>query len=384
MRSNDDLSTGQPGDVWRLARSAIVGIFVILVLAVLTIARDFFVPVVLALILTLVFSPIRRWLNRRGVPSWVCAVLVSATLLGLGGVGIATLSGPAQEWIAEAPSLGQQLSIKLRALRGSAEDLVEASEQIDEIAAGATGEGATVSVEEGESWIVTLARTLPMVGAQIVFVMVLTFFLLASGDMFQEKLVRAMPAFSDKRRALEIAREIESRLGRYLGAIVLVNAGLGVAIGLAMWAIGMPNPALFGVIAFMLNFVPYVGAMVGVGLATVVGFLSFVDPWWSVVAGGFYLLLTSIEGQFVTPFVVGRMLRLNTVVVFVSVAFWAWLWSAVGMIIAVPMLVILRVFSEYVPALRSFGDFLAERDVLVAPEKEDAVARNVGLDRAAE
>ncbi|MGF1552611.1 MAG: AI-2E family transporter [Paracoccaceae bacterium] len=351
-------------DPWALARVAIVGIFVVLVFAVLAVGRTFFIPVITAFLLALVFTPLRRALERWGLPPPGTAVLVTLVLIGLVGVGIVGLSGPASQWIDDAPTIGAQLSIKLRALQGSAEDLVRATEELRQLAGGGEGEGdgPAVPVGQGGDWLAAIASTAPMVIAQIVFVLVLTFFIIASGDMFYEKMVRSMSSFSDKRRAVGIAREIEDSLARYLSAITLVNAGLGVAVGLAMWGLGLPEPLLFGAIAFGLNFIPYLGALTGVALATVIAFVSLTDPWMAPIAGGVYFALTSIEGQFVTPYVVGRMLKLNTVVVFVAVAFWAWMWSFVGMIIAVPLLVVLRVFAEHLSPLRPIGEFLSGRD----------------------
>jgi len=198
--------------------------------------------------------------------------------------------------------------------------------------------------------------------AQILFTLVLLFFLLASGDLFYAKIVEAMPTLRDKRRALRIAHDVERKLSRYLFTITLINVGLGVAIGLAMWALGMPNPLLFAVLGCFLNYVPYVGALFGVGVAFVVGMIALDGAGSALVAAGVYLALTSIEGQLVTPWFVGRSLKLNTVVVFVSVTLWAWLWSVVGMLVATPLLVVIKTLCEHIPALQPLGRFLSGRD----------------------
>jgi predicted PurR-regulated permease PerM len=211
--------------------------------------------------------------------------------------------------------------------------------------------------------------------AQIAFVLVLLFFLIASGDMFYEKLVHVLPTLTDKRRALKIAFDIEQRLARYFSTVALINATLGVAVGLAMSVMGMPSPVLLGLIAFLLNFIPFVGSIIGVGLVTVIGIVALREVWMALTAGSIYLALTAIEGQLITPYFVGRSLKLNTVVVFLSVAIWAWLWSAVGMFIAVPALVVIRVFSEHIPALEPLGDFLSARGVETDGEVAPAKAR---------
>lgn len=334
-------------------------------------ARDFLVPVILALLLMLVFTPLRRTLNRIGVPSPICALFIITLLATALGLGVLTLTNPISDYAAQAPQIGREIEAKLRSLRGPVAEIAEAGEKIDELTAVTSGpETPKVEVKQ-EGVSSKVAWMAPMVGAQLLFVLVLLFFLVASGDMFYEKLVHVMPTLTDKRRALRIVFDIERRLARYLSTITLINALLGVAVGAAMWAYDMPTPELFGLLAFILNFVPYVGAVVGIVLSALIALITFPDPWMSLVVGGTYLALTSVEGQLITPFFVGRVLQLNTVIVFLAIAFWAWLWSVVGMIIAVPMLVVVRVFAEHIEALEPLGDFLTARGAEAAPAEED-------------
>ncbi len=337
-------------------------------------AGDFLMPVILAFLLMLVFTPLRRSLNRLGVPSPICALFVIATLTTAIGIGVLMLTDPITTYIAQAPQIGREIEFKLRNLMVPVAEIAEAGKQIDELANGGSDPGTTEVEVRQEGVSSKLAAMAPIIGAQIAFVLVLLFFLISSGDMFYEKIVHVMPTFTDKRRALRIAFDIEKRLARYLSTITLINAMLGVAVGLTMWMYDMPTPELFGLLAFVVNFVPYVGAVVGIAVATLIALITFPDPWMSVLVGGTYLALTSIEGQLITPYFVGRVLQLNTVIVFLAIAFWAWLWSVVGMIIAVPMLVVVRVFAEHVEALEPLGDFLTARGAESAPPEEDPKA----------
>lgn len=360
-----------PVNLWPVPRWPVIGIFLLLCIAAIALAQDFLMPVILAFLLMLVFTPLRRSLNRLGVPSPVCALLVLATLSTAIGVGIMMLTEPITTYVAEAPQIGRDIEAKLRSLRKPVAQIAEAGEQIDELAAGGA-DTATPTVEVKEAGMsAKLAAMAPTVAAQAGFVLVLLFFLIASGDMFYEKIVHVMPTFTDKRRALRIVFDIERRLARYLSTITAINAMLGVSVGLAMWMYDMPTPELFGLLAFVLNFVPYIGAVVGIAVSTLIALISFPDPWMSLLVGGTYLALTSIEGQLVTPYFVGRVLQLNTVIVFLAIAFWAYLWSVVGMIIAVPMLVVVRVFAEHVDSLGTLGDFLTARGLESAPQEED-------------
>jgi predicted PurR-regulated permease PerM len=345
---------------------AAIGIFLLLLLAGLAYAREFLMPVVLAFLLALVFTPVRRFLNRRGVPSWVCAVMVVGALLAAVLAGGYLLSGPVSDWVSRAPTIFDDLQTKLR---GIAATVSKVSSQVEKITQGG-GAPQAPEVVVKQSGLSSFAWLAPLFLAQIVFVLVLLFFLLSSGDMIYEKIVHVLPTLSDKKRAVRIARDIEDKLSTYLFTITVINIGLGTAIGLVMWAIGMPNPLLFGVAAFALNYIPYAGPAAGIVVSTIVGLISGEGLTMGLLAGGGYLLITTIEGQLITPYFVGRQLRLNTVIVFLSIALWAWLWSVVGMIVATPLLVAIRTFCEYIPSLEPLGAFLAAR----GEEQEDAGA----------
>jgi predicted PurR-regulated permease PerM len=342
-------------------RWAVMGIFFLLLVGGMAYARAFLMPVVMAFLLSMVFSPVRRGLERTGLPSGASAFLiVGALLVGL-IAGIGALAAPVSSWIERAPQIGYELEWKLRDLRGATESVRDVAEQVDKLTEGEEDPTVQRVVVQESGSVALMALTLPAVASQIAFTLVLLFFLLASGEMFYEKIVNVMPTFRDKRMAIRIARDIEAKLSHYLFTITMINAGLGVAVGVSMWALGMPNPLLFGVTAFFLNFVPFLGAVIGVAISTVVGVLTFPTLGQGLLVGAVYFLLTSVEGQFVTPWFVGRRLQLNTVVVFLSVTLFAWLWSVVGMLVATPLLVMIRTFCDHIPALQPLGTFLSAR-----------------------
>ena len=340
---------------------AAVGIFLLLLLAGLAYAREFLMPVALGFLLALVFTPVRRFLNRHGIPSWASAILIVGALLAVIIVGVLLLSGPASDWIARAPSIFSDLQAKMRDLRGVAAKVSQVTDQVSNISQSPTGAQAPEVVVKQPGIAASVAWMAPLILAQFVFVLVLLFFLLSSGDMIYEKIVHVLPTLTDKKRAIRIARDIEQKLSTYLFTITVINAGLGIVIGTVMWAIGMPNPLLLGVAVFVLNYIPYAGPATGVVLSTIVGLISG-DGWWmGALAGGSYILIATFEGHLITPYFVGRQLRLNTVIVFLSIALWAWLWSVVGMIVATPLLVAIRTFCEYIPSLEGVGAFLSAR-----------------------
>ncbi|TWT56204.1 AI-2E family transporter [Allorhodopirellula solitaria] len=353
---------------------AVIGIFVLLSVAGLAYAQVFLTPVILAFLLSLVFSPVRRLLERIGTPPGIAAGMIVMTLVGgllLTGLMLIT---PLTNWVENAPEIGARLEQRMLEIRngfGGGSEGKSVSEVVQEVEDAATPESngdVQEVVVRDQSYVGMLATTAPSAFVQTILVLVLLFFILASGDMFYEKLVHTMPTFRDKRRAITIAHDVERKLSQYLMTISIINGGLGIAVGLAMWAFGMPNPFLFGLVAALFNYVPYIGAIGGSLLALVVGLLTFSGAWAAIMPAATYYLLTAIEGQFITPYFVGRHLKLNTVVVFISVTFWAWLWSVVGMLVAVPLLVTLRTFCEHIPSLEPYGDFLSARGAEVDPD----------------
>jgi len=156
-------------------------------------------------------------------------------------------------------------------------------------------------------------------------------------------------------------KSIEERVSTYFITITLINAVLGVCVGLALWALGMPDPILFGIAAFFLNYIPFVGAIIGVSITFLIAVLTFNSLAVAALPAFVYFSLNAIEGQIITPMLVGRRLRLNAVVVFLSVAMGAWMWSFMGMFLAIPVLIVLKALSEDIQALQRVGEFLGER-----------------------
>lgn len=379
---------------------ATIGIFLILAFAAVAAARDFLMPLSMGILLFFVFSPIRRVLARVGLPEPVAAAIVTLGLtLGLIGA-VVMLAVPLTDAVNNAPRIFNRIQIKLEQLRDPMEELQNVAREISELshpgqkkepsaptpaptdaalpeppqpepapeavvapsdqpAPPPAPAPAPIPAESGMEWLTDIASTTPALLAQLVFTLFLLYFMLASGELLYRRVVESFAGFGDKRKALQAMYMIEESLGSYLGTITLINAGLGVAVAVCMWAWDMPQPALFGVVAFALNYIPYLGAIAGVLLSTAVAFVTmpgFIDP---LLVGATYVALTTIEGNLITPSLVSRQLSLNAVVVFVAVALWAWLWSVVGMIVAVPMLVVLRVLCEHIPQLESLGNFLA-------------------------
>ncbi len=357
----------------RVANWAVVGIFLILGFAAIAAGRDFLMPVTLAVLLFFVFTPMRRFARRHGLPDGATATAITVGLVFVVAIIVMAASGPVNRAVSNMPTINAQLEQKFRDVRQSVEDLRDAARRIEQTDSAEEGDPRpAIRVEtDQQSTLESMARFTPTLLGQIVFTLFLLFFMLASGDLLYLKIVQSFDTLRDKRSAYMALREIEDALGSYLGAITIINAGLGVAVGLSMWAWGMPAPLLFGIGAFVLNFIPYLGSLTGVAMAAAVALVTMEGLFWPAMVAGTYLTLTAIEGQLITPFLVSRRLQMNTVVVFLAVALWAWLWSVIGMVIAVPVLVVMRVLAEHVPGWEKFGNFLAGEDPPPLEEGDD-------------
>jgi predicted PurR-regulated permease PerM len=188
--------------------------------------------------------------------------------------------------------------------------------------------------------------------------LVLIFLLLASGDLFLQKLVHVMPTLRDKKRAIEISREIQQNISHYLFSVTLINIGLGIVVSAGLYFMGMPNALMWGMLVAVLNFVPYFGATFGVILLAAVGLLTFDTAWLSLLPPAWFALLHLLEANFITPVLLGRRFTLNPVVIFVSLIFWTWLWGVPGALLSVPILVSIKVVCDRVPSLLSVGELL--------------------------
>ena len=397
--------------VGTVANWAVIGIFLILLFSFFAQARGFLMPVTLAILLFFVFIPFRRLMERLGFGATFAASIVSLGLVVTVVVIGFLVSGPVNRLIENAPQISTRLEQRLTEIRSNFRGIERAADQLDELTGGgkadppdpdpsALGTSAPDATLSGTlsspdtpgqpkapdqqievqvtatpetSTLVSVLNLGPAFIGQIIFTLFLLFFLISSGDLIYLKIVQSFDSMREKRAAYLALREIEDSLGTYLGAITLINACLGVAVGLAMWAWGMPSPFLFGLAAFLLNYVPYLGSVTGVAIAALIALFVYDDLFTPFMVGLTYLGLTSVEGQLITPFFVSRKLQLNTVVVFLTVALWAWLWSVLGMIIAVPVLVVIRVLADHIPGLNKFGNFLAgEAPPALEDEEEDS------------
>lgn len=338
------------------------GILIVGLIYLFYVARDFLVPVTLAFFIAITFRPIIRWLALRGVPAWGTASALATALL-VGGLSAGYLvSGPVTGWIESAPEIRQTLAAKVRSIAGTFEHIVKITDDIKEAATPASDEAVTEVVvkEPGFPAVLWFAIYPATYAAMFTGAVVLSLFLMASGNLLYEKLLNIMPTLTDKKNALRIVQDVENEVSAYLLLHSAINAGVGITIAVLFYFIGMPSAYVWGFLAFVLNFIPYAGPVCGAVLSTVVALVVFDTVGCALLAPAIYTLVVTIENQFVSPYVLGRRLELNHVALLLAIAFWGWIWGLSGIVLAVPLLVTLKVFSSHFESLASIGEFLTE------------------------
>lgn len=338
---------------------ALSGLFILAAFYTLYLGRSFFLPIVLALLLSFLLSPVVRGLKKLHIPEGIGAGLVVLAVLGGLGWGIYTLSGPAYEWAQQAPRNMRQLERKLREFKKPVQTMSKATEQVEKITTVGGSQPQKVAVTTESLGQRMFSRVTDFVANGVVM-FTLLYFLLASGDLFLRKLIRVLPRLADKKRAVEIARQIESDISTYLVTVTAINIGLGLALAGLLALLDVPNPFLWGVLAAVANYIPYLGAIVTMAVLAMVGFLTFEEASRALLVPGAFIGLNILEAYIVTPMVLGRRLTLNPVVIFLGLTFWGWLWGIAGALLAVPIMAVFKIFCDHSEPLSPIGEFLGD------------------------
>ncbi|HEU4826110.1 MAG TPA: AI-2E family transporter [Dongiaceae bacterium] len=331
----------------------------ILVLYTLYVAQTIVVPLVLAVVLNLVLTPLVLALARFRIPTPVGAALVVSVFLFVLGIGLVTLSEPAAGWLRRLPNVIGQLSDRLDFLQGPAKQLKKAEEAINNLGAGgAPSPAAPVAVVQETTLRGLLFNETSRFAMGGLTTLVLLYFMLAIGDTFLRRLVAAMPDFRTKKQAVEIAHQLQSDMSHYLLTVSAINVGFGVVVGLTMMATGMPNPLLWGAMAGLLNYIPFLGHTVSAIVIAIVALLSFNEIGPTLIPPLSFIVLAALEGNVVTPMILARRLTLNPVAVVSALLIWGWMWGTVGLLLAVPLLVVAKIACDKIPPLNPIGEFL--------------------------
>jgi len=336
---------------------SLTGLFILALFYTIYFMRSILLPIVLALLLSYLLRPIVRGFARLKIPLPVGATLILVGLLLLVGYGISALATPTAGWLQKAPAGFTELQRKLLPVKKSVAQVAQATGEIEKLASTNT-ETKAVEVKKHPITETFFVRT-PEFIASAVLSIILLYFLLVYDQVFIAKLVKLLPTLSDKKTAVGIANDIESHVSRYLFTITVINSCLGLAVGAAVALLGLPNPVMWGVMVAVLNFVPYLGALTGIICMTVGAILSFDSLGYALIFPAVYLALGVLEGSFITPWVMGRSLTLNPVIILLSLTFWGWMWGIVGIILAVPILAAFKIFCAHIKPMEPLAEFLS-------------------------
>ncbi len=336
---------------------------VLAVLYSLYFARGFLIPIVFALLLNFLLSPLIRRMAKHHVKPPIGAAFVVVILVTGIGWGAYQLTTPAQRWAAIAPDAFTKAQSKLRGIIRPMQQVSKNVEQAASAVGGpAGGKAPEVVVQSGPSLTSRLFGTTQRVIAGMLEIFILLYFLLAGGDLFLQKLIKVLPHVSDKVKAVDIARATEATVSAYLTTTLLVNLVEGAMVALVLWLLGMPSAVLWGVMVFFLEFVPYLGAATAVVVLSVAGLTTFDQPGRALLIPGSFLAINLLQANLVTPLLLGHRLTLNPVAIFIGLAFWWWIWGIPGAFVAVPLLATFKIFCDHIDALAPIGEFLGQRD----------------------
>jgi predicted PurR-regulated permease PerM len=344
-------TNGKPDRNRGVTRS-LTGLVLLAVLYTLVLAQKFFVPLVLAFLLSLVLAPIVRWLEWLHIPRTLGAGFIVLLLLSGLSYGVTSSIEPVSNWVEQAPRILRQLEHKIYPIKKTVEEVSKTAEQVDHIASVSTEESVEVKGISFRDMLYSNARGLVTGTVMTTF---LLYFLLSWGRVMLMRIMQLHDEHRQRQRYLELATILEGEISKYLFTITLINVGLGAVVAAALYAFGMPNPLLWGVIAALLNYIPYLGGLVTAVLLGATALLTFDGLSVPAIVVAAFAGLTIFEGQIVTPLLLGRRLALNPLVVFISVIFWFWLWGVMGALMAVPMLITIKLISDRVESMRPIG-----------------------------
>lgn len=344
-----------------------IGFLVLAILYTFYFAKALLMPVFLAILFALVLRPCVRFFLRFYIPEILSSAVILLALLLLGGWLVLTLSEPASEWIDRGPLLKAQLEYKLEALLTPLEKVKEVTQNIQDAAEMGDKTENTVVVE-GPSLLQRIMIEAQSTLINIVVVLVLMFFLLSRSGWTYRRVVATIKDEDRREVWNQSLNRIQKDLAHYLATIAGINIMLGLVTAGVMLLLEMPNPMLWGVLACVMNFIPYAGALVTLTVIGLVSILTFSDVVSIILPPAAFLLITLIEGQIISPFVVSRRLTLDPIAVFFSVLFWGWLWGFPGMLLAVPILALFKITISTIDSLAPLSAAI-DSDSDQAPEK---------------
>jgi predicted PurR-regulated permease PerM len=360
-----------PVDIRSAALTILAGLALILVLQN---AQAMIIPIVLAVLISYALEPMVAWLVRRRLPRGLAAAVVLVALVATGGWMLYSLRSQAAAFVDQLPQAATRLRRMMENDRPTAATAIQqvqkAATELEKAANAASPppapsgvqrvlvETAPINISDYVLW-----GSIGIVAAigQLVLILFLVYFLLSSGDLYRRKLVKIIgTSLSEKKVTVQILQEIDRQIEMFLLVEVFTSVIVGVATWLAFLALGVEQAAVWGVLAGIFNSIPYFGPVIVTGATSLVAFLQFGNLRMAILVGAVSLAITSLEGFLLTPWLTSRATRMNAVAIFVGLLFWGWVWNVWGMLLAVPMLMVMKAVCDHVEDFKGIGELLGD------------------------
>ena len=326
---------------------------------------EFFLPVTAAFVIAIALVPLLEWLERRRIPSTLAALICVILLIAVANIAVAVIVFPATEWFAALPE-------RIGRLRQTLAPLVDVYSNLEhfiddivrEFGRAPRSAPQTVQVETPSSLLQIIATSAPFAAIQMFFAVLVIFFFLSGWTRMRKRTITARASFGGAMTTARVIQQVVDATATYLGTITIVNIGMGLVVAGMLYWIGMPTPLMWGGIAAVLNYIPYLGPIGSALLLGLGGLMTFEDPWHAMLPALAFIAIHLIESNFVTPMAVGRRLTINPLLILLSLSFWAWVWGTTGALLAVPILIIFRTVLD-AAGKPDIAGFLFEEGTLI-------------------
>jgi predicted PurR-regulated permease PerM len=332
------------------------GLFVLACMAVLYVASEIVLPLILAIVLKLLLQPFVRLLERIHIPRALGALLSVLLVLAAFGGTISVLAGPAVAWAGKLPDAIPKLRDGMEFLKAPIDSVQGIMHQFEALTGG--GAGFPAPDIKPSSVIGAVFSSTASATSGLFTTLLILFYLLMSGEIFLRRVVEILPHFDDKRQAVELSTHIERDVSAYLLTVTCINLLVGIVTGCVMWLCGVANPVLWGAVAFVVNYVPILGPMLGIIIFLMASIVSLGVSLWAVLPVALYFGIHIIEGEIATPMLLARRFTINPVAVMLALLFWHWMWGVTGAILAVPLLAVTKIICDDLRPLRALGHLL--------------------------
>lgn len=342
---------------------------------------EFFLPVTAALVIAIALVPMLEWFERRGVPSPLASGLCVIIFLAAMAFAILSIVIPAIDWVALVPERIGKVRATLEPLLGAYQNLERFIDRIfNQFSAGEAGGPRAVRIETPNSMLGLLTQSAPHALIQLFFALLVIYFFLAGWTGIRKRTITGRSSFEGAMTTARVIQQVVAATSTYIGTITLINVSLGALTALILWFLGMDSPVMWGGIVAVLNYIPYIGPIAASLLLAAGGLMTFNDAWSALLPPAVFIGLHMVEANVVTPMIVGKRVKINPLLILLSLSFWAWVWGTTGALLAVPLLIIIKtIFAA--AGTPDIAGFLFEQGTLTHvgdEEEEEPGRRNAG------